>query len=206
MNEGDAIPAPAEYFDAIVVGGGPAGATAAWDLARAGKRVALVDRAGRIKPCGGAIPPRLIEEFEIPGYMLVERITSARMVAPSDRHVDIPIENGFVGMVDREVFDEWLRLRAVQVGALYLVECFVAWEHGARFSFTVIEANLPFARAMLEDWRIVPTRQGSRVTYAIYYAPPLLLRPFVGAITRRLERDAKANLANLKQYVEAAPG
>ena len=93
-------------------------------------------------------------------------------------------------------------VRTAQAGAFFLVECFVAWELGQRFAFTVTEANLPFARAMLEDWRIAPTRQGSRVTYAIYYAPPLLLRPFAALILRRIERDAKATLANLKRWVE----
>ena len=39
------------------------------------------------------------------------------MVSPSDQRVDIPINGGFVGMVDREVFDEWLRERAVAGGA-----------------------------------------------------------------------------------------
>ncbi|HRD75430.1 MAG TPA: geranylgeranyl diphosphate reductase [Hyphomicrobiaceae bacterium] len=107
-------------FDVVVVGGGPSGATAAHDLASAGCRVALLDRMGRIKPCGGAIPPKLIEEFEIPEQLLVARITSARMVAPSEAHVDIPIENGFVGMVDREVFDDWLRQRAASAGAVLL--------------------------------------------------------------------------------------
>jgi len=34
--------------------------------------------------------------------------------------VDMPIDNGFVGMVDREVFDEWLRERAAEAGALRL--------------------------------------------------------------------------------------
>ncbi len=106
-----------DRFDAVVVGGGPAGATAAADLARRGHSVLLLDRAGRIKPCGGAIPPALIREFEIPDSLLVARINSARMVAPSDREVDMPIDGGFVGMVDREVYDEWLRQRAAAAGA-----------------------------------------------------------------------------------------
>ena len=99
-------------FDVVVVGGGPAGATAANDLARAGFCVCLLDRAGRAKPCGGAIPPRLVADFEIPESLLVARARSARMVSPSDRRIDMPIRDGFIGMVDREHFDEWLRVRA----------------------------------------------------------------------------------------------
>jgi geranylgeranyl reductase len=107
-----------ETFDAVVVGGGPAGATTATDLARLGRTVLLLDRGGRIKPCGGAIPPRLIADFAIPDAQLVAHITSARMVAPSERRVDMPIDGGYVGMVDRCRFDEWLRTRAADAGAM----------------------------------------------------------------------------------------
>ncbi len=106
-----------ETFDVAVIGGGPSGSTAAGDLAAQGHRVLLLDRAGRVKPCGGAVPPQLLTEFEVPDSQVVNRVDTARMVSPKGRSVDIPIEHGFVGMVDREHFDEWLRLRAVATGA-----------------------------------------------------------------------------------------
>jgi geranylgeranyl reductase len=107
-----------QIFDVIVVGGGPAGAIAAETLAHAGRSVALLDKAGRIKPCGGAIPPRLIRDFDIPEHLIVAHARGAKIFAPSGRAEMMPIEDdGYVGMVDREVFDEFLRTRAADSGA-----------------------------------------------------------------------------------------
>ena len=106
-----------DIFDVVVVGGGPSGATAATQLARGGRKVALLDRAGRVKPCGGAVPPILVKEFQIPDDLIVAKVKSARMVSPKGQQVDMPIDGGYIGMVDREHFDEWLRARAALVGA-----------------------------------------------------------------------------------------
>lgn len=119
-----------DMFDVVVVGGGPAGATAAHDLAQRGLKVCLLDRGGRIKPCGGAIPPKLLEEFDIAPALLACRVNAARMISPANVAVDMPIENGFVGMVNREVFDEWLRQRAEAAGALLCRGTFDRIERG----------------------------------------------------------------------------
>jgi geranylgeranyl diphosphate/geranylgeranyl-bacteriochlorophyllide a reductase len=106
-----------ETFDVIVVGGGPSGATAAQNIAKKGAKVLLLDKGGRIKPCGGAIPPRLIRDYAIPAHLIVARIDAARIVSPSGRLAHMPVDGSYVGMVDREQFDEYLRDRAAEVGA-----------------------------------------------------------------------------------------
>jgi geranylgeranyl reductase len=166
--------------DCIVVGGGPAGATAAEDLARAGRAVVLLDRAGRIKPCGGAIPPRCIRDFAIPDEQIVARVTGARITAPSDRHVDMATGRDYVGMVDREHFDEYLRRRAASAGASRVTGTFERIERGADGRPSVVYRT-PEGQFASIAARVVIGADGANSAVAKSEVPSSRRNPFVFA-------------------------
>ena len=137
-------------YDAVVVGGGPSGSTAANDLVAQGFSVALMDKAGRVKPCGGAVPPQAMVDFDIPDELLVARVGTARMVSPNRQKVDIPVGKGYVGMVDRGTFDEWLRERARSHGATRITGFFDHFSHDTDGRLLVHFASGSSRSALLE--------------------------------------------------------
>lgn len=179
-------------FDVIVIGGGPSGATAANDLARAGVKVAFLDRAGRIKPCGGAIPPRLIVDFSIPEGQLVAQIQTARMISPTQRAVDIRIEGGFVGMVDREHFDEFLRLRAVAGGAKRLTGTYLRLERDNTGTH-VLYRDKASGEEMRLATRLVIGADGARSAVARTEVPGGDKTPYVIAYHEIIRAPAASN-------------
>ena len=176
-------------FDVVVVGGGPSGSTAAEELARSGHKVALLDRDGRIKPCGGAVPPRLISDFNIPDAQVVARINTARMISPSQRQVDIPIENGYVGMVDREHFDAFLRDRAAQAGATPLTGTFTKIERDGSKTFVVYRDKASGETRRLQT-RLIIGADGARSNVAKAEVPGGDKIPYVIAYHEIIEAPA----------------
>ncbi len=103
-----------------VVGGGPSGSCAAEVLAKAGIETWLFERKlDNAKPCGGAIPLCMVSEFDLPESIIDRKVRNMRMISPSNREVDIHLENEneYIGMCRREILDGFLRNRAADLGA-----------------------------------------------------------------------------------------
>ncbi|XP_021278057.1 geranylgeranyl diphosphate reductase, chloroplastic-like [Herrania umbratica] len=107
---------------AAVIGGGPAGSSAAETLASGGIETFLFERSpSTAKPCGGAIPLCMIDEFSIPLHLIDRHVTKMKIISPSNIAVDFGSKSlrshESIPMLRREVLDSFLRARAQSAGA-----------------------------------------------------------------------------------------
>jgi geranylgeranyl reductase family protein len=107
--------------DCLIIGAGPAGATAAYHLARLGRRVLLIEKAPlpRVKPCGGGVSP------EVSRWLPFDLAPAASTQVTRLRftwEMGSPVEGDFgtrepIWMVRRERFDQLIVDQAVALGA-----------------------------------------------------------------------------------------
>jgi geranylgeranyl reductase family protein len=108
--------------DVLVVGAGPAGATAARALAAAGVSTLLLDRAAfpRHKPCGGALSGRVIGRFPYLQSALhriaTHWISRLHLEGPSGGSVELQSETPAALMIRRLEFDHLLATLACEAG------------------------------------------------------------------------------------------
>jgi geranylgeranyl reductase family protein len=110
-------------WDAIVVGAGPAGATAARVLARGGRRVLLVDaeRFPRDKVCGDALIPdalRVLERLDLIDEVRALGHAASTLSLYSAARAKLDVRSTFVTM-RRQRFDALLVRKAIEAGACF---------------------------------------------------------------------------------------
>jgi flavin-dependent dehydrogenase len=116
-----------------VVGGGPAGATAAAALAHCGRQVILFDeKLVWEKPCGGGLPQRALDEWPFLNDSSIEPNTVNRceLISPAGRRVVLSLEQP-ITIVSRCALNGLLLARARQAGAQIVRERVVDIERTA---------------------------------------------------------------------------
>ncbi len=99
-----------DRVDVIIVGAGPAGASAAFFLGEAGKRVLVLERERlpRYKVCGGALSTGVLEQFPFSFDPVIQSSVQAISYAVGHRLVTVPLEDSPLRMVMRAEFDAHL--------------------------------------------------------------------------------------------------
>ena len=119
-------------YDVVVVGGGPAGSMAAWETAKGGASVCLLEKdrdIGYPVRCGEAVSEGIKQFVDIKGSWIAEKITGAIFIAPNSISVDLdfPSEIGYI--LNRRIFDYDLSRYAAEAGAEVYTKAYVKGIH-----------------------------------------------------------------------------
>lgn len=108
-------------WDVIVIGGGPAGSTAARRCARLGLRTLLIDKATfpRPKPCGGGVsePALASLDFPVPDDLVEKDVFGVRLRYGDRPPLDAKRASRIAVLVSRSRFDDVLLEKAKEAGA-----------------------------------------------------------------------------------------
>ncbi|MDN5346780.1 MAG: hypothetical protein PWP65_344 [Clostridia bacterium] len=107
-------------WDVIVVGGGPAGATVARNLATRGIRCLLLEKKKmpRYKPCGGGLTVKTMKELEeLPADLVQDQTQKIIFCHRGKQPFELTFPEPVLTMVMRNDLDDFLFKKAAQAGA-----------------------------------------------------------------------------------------
>ena len=97
--------------------------------------------------------------------------------------------------------------RTVEIrGSFVADEEFIGWETNRRMAFRFASCSRPIFRTFAEDYRIVPTDNGCRLTWSVLARPRGLPEPLPRLIGPLLGLSLRRNLARLRGYATARFG
>jgi geranylgeranyl reductase family protein len=111
-----------KLWDTIVVGAGPAGCAAAYDLAHAGREVLLLDRAEfpRQKACAGGLTTKTLRALRYPVDPVIrQRLKQLRIERDADRSTVLRRRADYCFMTVRKELDDYCYRRTLAAGAQF---------------------------------------------------------------------------------------
>ena len=107
--------------EVVVVGGGPAGALAAWASAKKGVKTILLDRAPNARAaCTGLVSPETACALAVSKNLILREILGVRVFSPKGEVYEIRGEKPKGMVLDRTGLNRWLRGQAEEAGAAIL--------------------------------------------------------------------------------------
>ena len=111
-------------YDVIIIGAGPAGSAAAYDLADAGLKVLLIDRVNfpRKKPCAGGLTPKTVKLFRYDiSPMIKKRCRSVNISLSGIKTCNTIKDDILCNMTQREEIDTFCLKKAIQKGCIFKI-------------------------------------------------------------------------------------
>jgi geranylgeranyl reductase family protein len=111
-----------KLWDAIIVGAGPAGCAAAYDLARSGREVLLLDRAEfpRQKACAGGLTSKTVRALRYPVAPVTRQtLAHIRIETPDSKSTVLRRHDDYCFMTVRQELDDYCFRQTLAAGAQF---------------------------------------------------------------------------------------
>ena len=129
----------------VVVGGGPAGLSAAETLAKSGIKTTVVEsHPDRLLPCAGLMSSAALAALDAPELLLSQRVNEIALFSPSHRVAFVTIAGleRYAGVIRRELVQTLLRRRAGEAGVTFLHGTFRRFVH-SEGDYPILEIQRP---------------------------------------------------------------